>query len=478
MNRPRIAGTVPTVDAPNPAAPTPTALALVAPVALTALTAVLVLTVRHEGQVTDPSGLSWWYAACWLLFAAATWSLRHVPARRVVPLVMCGAVLVAVTGLVAAPRTSTDSFRYAWDGRVQAAGLSPYDRTPADPALTGLRDDWLFPRGERACAGPDRAPVGPGTCTRINRPQVHTIYPPVAEGYFLLVHVVSPPEARHKVLQTGAALLAVATTAALLVILRRRGDPRHAAYWAWCPAVPIEAVNNAHVDVLAVLLSVTALGVVVRHRAAGGALLGLAIAAKMLPAVLLPGALSGVRRLRDTGAVLLSAAVVVGLVYLPYVLVSHASVLGYLGGYAEEEGYGDSSAQARYALVRLVFPDSWALPLVVVAMLLMVAYVLRRGDPERPWSGALVVTGTAFLLMTPGYSWYALLLIALVALDGRWEWLTIAVAGAASYVTGRALGEVTVTVAYGLAAAAILTGWLLRRRQGRGAVRHLSYDIA
>ncbi|MFD8963872.1 hypothetical protein ACFV0C_02525, partial [Streptomyces sp. NPDC059568] len=241
---------------------------------LTALATTLALTIRKDGYYADPAGLSWWYAASWTLFAAAAWTLRKVPARQVVPLVLAGAAVVAATGLVAAPRTSTDSFRYAWDGRVQAAGISPYDHTPADPALTRLRDDWLFPHGA-ACTGPGRAPVAAGTCTRINRPQVPTIYPPVAEGYFLLVHELSPRDVRHKGLQTGAALLSVMTAGALLMILRRRGDPRNAAYWAWCPAVPVEAVNNAHVDVLAVLLSVVALGVVGRRRRRRGAEVGL-----------------------------------------------------------------------------------------------------------------------------------------------------------------------------------------------------------
>lgn len=455
MNRPR--------RPRRPRRPHPTRSTVVTTALLAALGAVLVATIRKDGYFADPLGLTWWYAASWALFAAAAAALRKVPARAVVPLVLAGSVVVAVTGLVAAPRTSTDSFRYAWDGRVQASGISPYDHSPADPALTGLRDGWLFPEGA-ACAGqPDLAPVTEGLCTRINRPQVHTIYPPVAEGYFLLVHALSPDEVRHKALQAGGAALSVGVTCALLPILRRRGDPRRAAYWAWCPAVPVEAVNNAHVDVLAVLLSVAALGVVGRRRVAGGVLFGLAVAAKLLPAVLLPGALAGVRSWRRAAAVLLPAGATVALVYLPYVLVSRSSVLGYLGGYAEEEGYEDAGARGRYALLRLVLPDDWALPAVAALMLAVVAYVWRRGDPERPWSAALSVTGTAFLLMTPGYSWYALLLIALVALDGRWEWLGVAMAGAAVYVTGRALGEHTGTVAYALAATAVLAGLLLRR---------------
>ncbi|WP_405804713.1 DUF2029 domain-containing protein [Streptomyces sp. NBC_00210] len=453
---------------------------------LAGLTAVLALTICKDGYFTDPTGLTWWYAACWALFAAAALAVRKAPVRHAVVLIVAGSVAVAATGLLAPPRTSTDSYRYAWDGRVQAAGISPYDHAPADPALAGLRDGWLFPTGT-GCTGPDRAPVpgpaGEAHCTRINRPQVHTIYPPVAEGYFLLVHELSPDGVRHKALQTGGALLSLATTAALLLVLRRRGDPRRAAYWAWCPLVPIEAVNNAHADVLGALLAVVGLAVLVRRRRiAGGALLGAAIVTKLLPAVVLPGALSGVRRVRDAAAVLLPAAAVVALSYLPYVLASDSSVLGFLGGYMEEEGYDDPSASNRFALLRLVLPDGLAPGAAVLVLLAVTVHVMWRGDPERPWNGALLVTGTAFLLLTPGYSWYALLLVALVALDGRWEWLAVAVAGAAKYV-GVYMGvkpDGLGTTVYAVAAIVALAGCVLRRgqvRQPRSATSGLGSHI-
>ncbi|MFD3679905.1 glycosyltransferase family 87 protein [Streptomyces sp. NPDC058613] len=447
---------------------------------LAALTAALVLTIRYDGLFTDPGGLFRWYAVCWALFAAALAALRRVPARYVTPLVVAGAVAVTVTGLVAPPRTSTDSYRYAWDGRVQSAGVSPYDHAPQDPAVARLRDTWLFPTGA-VCAGPDLAPV-PGTggapdCTRINRPAVPTIYPPVAEAYFLAVDRLSPAGARHKPLQAAAGLVSLGVTGSLLLILRRRGDdPRKAAYWAWCPAVAVEAVNNAHVDVLGVLLAVIGLGLVasraLSRRAAGGLLIGAAVATKLMPAVILPGALSGVRRVRDAAAVLLPAAAFAVVAYLPYVLLSRGSVFGYLGGYVEEEGYDDASAGSRYSLLRLVLPDAWAFSVLVAVVAGMCLYVMWRGDPRRPWSGALLVTGWAFVLLTPGYSWYALLLVALVALDGRWEWLGVALAGAAVYVLGPAVGHGAApgTLAYGAAAALVLVAaWLRRRAAARGA---------
>ncbi|WP_222871673.1 glycosyltransferase 87 family protein [Nonomuraea sp. PA05] len=421
---------------------------------LAALAAVLLRTV------TGPAGVGW-YLLAWALFASAAWVARRVPERRLAALVVGGGIVLAATGLAAPPSTSTDSFRYVWDGRVQAAGISPYERPPSDPALAGLRDGWLFPAG---CGG--LYPLPDGGCTRINRPTEPTIYPPVAQGYFLLVHWLSPDGARHQVLQAGGWVMAVV---ALLVLCRVAGA-RRAALWAWCPAVPVEAVNNAHVDMLGVLLVVLAFGAV-RGGAGRGALLGAAVAAKLLPATTLPGALSGVLSRdpvngrpgwRRAGSAVVPAGLVVALSYLPYVLASGGSVLGYLPGYLREERYDGGGT--RYAVLRLIVPDAWA-PYAAIALLALIALlVLRHGDPGRPWRGALLVSGSLLLLFTPGYSWYALLVVALAAMGGRWEWLGTALAGAVAYLDGD-LGPAF----YAAATLAVLIGWVARlpHRAGR-----------
>ncbi|MGW3042190.1 hypothetical protein ACWC9T_19650 [Kitasatospora sp. NPDC001159] len=48
--------------------------------------------------------------------------------------------------------------------------------------------------------------------------------------------------------------------------------------------------------------------------------------------------------------------------------------------------------------------------------------------------------------MTPSFSWYGLLVVALVALDGRWEWLAVPAAGQVLHPVG---GEDAQRVAYG-----------------------------
>ncbi|MFE3556156.1 hypothetical protein ACFXKW_14965 [Streptomyces sp. NPDC059193] len=86
----------------------------------------------------------------------------------------------------------------------------------------------------------------------------------------------------------------------------------------------------------------------------------------------------------------------------------------------------------------------------------------------------MLTTGIAFLLLTPGHSWYALLIVALVALDGRWEWLGIALAGAATYVTSRAFDHAYAvgTTAYAIAAAAVVISWATRRATPTARAEH------
>ncbi|WP_241968525.1 glycosyltransferase 87 family protein [Streptomyces sp. ICBB 8177] len=443
---------------------------------LAALTAATLATVATGGTLGDPGRLLPWYGVCWALFAGAAWAVREVPRRVAVPLVAVGAVALSLAALAAPPRTSDDMYRYAWDGRVQAAGISPYTYAPDAPRLAGLREQWLFPTGT-ACRGWDLHAAPGGVCTLINRPAVHTIYPPVAEAWYLVVHLASPPGSRWKPFQVAGAVLVVAVAWALVWALRRRGaDPRRAALWAWCPAVPFAAVNDAHVDTLGVLLLVVAFGVGAGGRR--GVPLGGAIAVKLLPGLALPGALSGVlapgrpRRWRELTCTTVAAVGAVALAYLPYVAASGTGVIGYLPGYLQEEGY-ESGDVGRFALLRLVLPDAWAGPVAIAVVVGVSSYVLRRGDPARPWRGALLVVGTAFLVTSPAYYWYALMVVGLVALDGRWEWLAVPAAGTVLYI-GNALrwhGLAPQAWPFGVAAAVVVAGAVLR---GRAATRHAS----
>jgi len=400
-------------------------------------------------------------AAAWLVFPAAVWLVVRTPPTQAVPLILAGAVLVQLIAVGWPPRSTDDLYRYAWDGRVQAAGIDPYQYVPVDPGLSHLRDDWLFPLDCR-----DRTPV----CTIMNHPTSPTIYPPVAEAFFLAVHVVSPPGSRWKPWQLAGALLALLTTVVVIVALRRAGrDPRWAALWAWCPLTVIEAGNAAHVDVLAALLVVAGLWCAASRKAvAGGVLLGAASAVKLYPALVLPATFR-----RRGIALCAAAAVTFAISYLPHVLTVGTKVLGYLPGYLNEEGYDGSG---RFAVLRLLLPGvppQVAAALGSVILATVAVHVARRTDPNQPWDGAVVLTGVAVLLAGANYPWYALVLVALIALSGRWEWLPAAAAAYLPYFVGalHLQQEPTKKLSYGAATALVLVLIVLRDSAGQSSRR-------
>src|ERR1700730_2208585 len=412
----------------------------------------------------------------WIAFIAAAWLLRKVPLRTSVVLILLGGIAIQVAAVSAPPQNSNDSYRYIWDGRVQAAGIDPYQYVPTATPLAGLRDEFLFHPGAQFCVSPayvghhPAADLAPG-CTRINRPTVPTIYPPVAEAYFLGVHYMHPADDSSTPIQVATALAAVLTTVLLLFGLGRLGrDVRMAALWSWCPTVALEAGNSAHVDVVAVGSTAAALLVLATARsrlstALCGVLLGLAIATKVTPALVVPAVL---RRRWMTVVVSASSAFLV--VYVPHVLAVGSKVVGFLPGYLQQEGYENGT---RFGIIGLVLTGKLALAMAVLILAAAAFAVLQFSDPDRPWQGALFMTAAALAVTTPRYQWYALLLVMLVALDGRPEWLAFAAGAyyAAEPQLGRYSlpGRLHLAVAYGLPVAVVAAGWLVRevvRRRG------------
>lgn len=414
--------------------------------ALLVLAGVLAGVVAGIGIVTPDRRLAYvaGLAVAWILFGVALLLLRRVPDRAVPAVVVGGTVALLIAALTDQPTTSTDSARYAWDGIVQTSGISPYRFAPADAHLAALRPDWLFPAPIASgpdgvdCPGLRAKPTqeidGRGAiCTAINRPSVPTVYPPVAEALFALVRLVVPRNAAYLPLQILGAVAVLATVALLLVALRHRGlDPRRAAAFGWCPFVLLEAGTNAHIDGTATLLAVGASLLVARGRpTAGGAVLGLAIATKVLPALV---AAPLVRRtpIRVAGA----AALVVAAVYLPHLLTVGEAVLGYLPGYLEEEGYDDGT---RSALLSAVLPPSAATVAAALLLAALAVAVLVRADPSDPWASQVLLIGGALLLASPRYGWYALLLVPFIVLSGRWEWFAAVLLFSAPVIAGEPL---------------------------------------
>jgi alpha-1,2-mannosyltransferase len=375
--------------------------------------------------------LVWLTALLWALFALSILALRHVRASAVAALVLIGSVAIGGAALLGPPNTSTDSARYAWDGIVQNAGVSPYEYVPADARLEHLRPDWLFPpsaissKGNEYCPGErimrNETPDGL-VCTAINRAQVPTIYPPTSELLFAAVRAITGPEPAYWPMQVLGLVLGLAVTGILLRALRRSGrDPRWAALWGWSPLLATEGITNSHIDIAGgLLLLVATLLATGGRRLWSGVALGAAIGVKLIPVIGSPALL------RRGGWRLVAASVATFLLlYVPYVAASGLAVIGFLPGYLDEGGYRTGS---RSLLVSMVVPGPAAT--IVAAGLIAVTAVLvwRKTDPADPFIGQVVMIGVTLLVVSPRFPWYALLLVPLVAMTGRWEWMAVPLA--------------------------------------------------
>jgi hypothetical protein len=181
----------------------------------------------------------------------------------------------------------------------------------------------------------------------------------------------------------------------------------------------------------------------------------------MTPVLVGPAVLR--RRWRD---VVLAAGGAVAVVYVPHVLAVGSKVVGFLPGYLQENGYGSG---VRFGLIGLLVSGRLATVIAVLVLAGTALAVLRFSDPDRPWRGAVVMTGTALAVTTPSYQWYAILLVMLVVLDGRPEWLAFAAGG---YLAAEpAMGRFTVphprAAGYGLAVLIVGAVWIARQISAR-----------
>ena len=335
-----------------------------------------------------------------LLTIVATRQAERAPPDRVLWLIFSVAILLRVYVLLFDPLLSSDIYRYIWDGRVQAAGINPYRYFPADPALASLRDAAIFPHINRV----DTAA---------------TIYPPVAQFFFLIVTRFGENVTTIRLAMLGCEAV---TVALIMLFLRRMNQPvtRVIAY-LWHPLPIWEIANGGHVDALMVALMLSGLWVATTGKALRGAAL-IAFSALVKPYV--APVLAGIWRPWNLKMPLVVIALTV-LCYLPYLSVGWG-VFGYLTkGYIAEEGISAGYELWPLALWRLVFGEHRGdvavyLVLATLALLLAAFAVAFRTDRNVASSlGSInMLLLLSLLLVSPNYPWYFLAVTPFVALCG------------------------------------------------------------
>lgn len=242
------------------------------------------------------------------LYCTAVYLIWRIPPghRATLILILVAAVVFRLTLLPLPPTLSNDIHRYRWEGRIQRAGLNPYEHAPSDPAvapyLTGLD----------AIPGKD----------------VSAAYGPAVEVSFHLAARWGESMA-FKLLSLLFDLLVIVF---VILLLRQRGSPaERVLIYAWSPLVVIEYAGSAHIDSMMVALLLLALWLN-QHKQPALSLASLTAAtlSKWTAGLLLP------LFLRQTNWRAWPVVVLVtGILYWPYLDAGPGLVAG-MGAYTEK----------------------------------------------------------------------------------------------------------------------------------------------
>ncbi|HXG64523.1 MAG TPA: hypothetical protein VNO70_05410 [Blastocatellia bacterium] len=380
----------------------------------------------------------WLYIAHFGFYLIACYAVLRSPARlprfvtlATVLIVIAFAVIFRLQLVDERPYLSSDTYRYIWDGRVQAAGVNPYRYIPSAPELAHLRDEKIYPLINRA----DYAP---------------TPYPPIAQAVYFLVQVVFPSSVTG--FKVAMSLFDIITIVAVMLALARAGfNPARAVIFAWHPLLIWEGAHSGHIESAFIcFLALALLAWSYRKPVLVGVALGLATMVKFYPALVLPafmyshqnkdsddgakpdgiaGWLAAIRSTLFSRPNLWMLAAFVGtiiLAYLPYLSVG-AGVLGYLPRELQEEGYEGGTRYFLFALIRQVAPVP-AMAFTVFAALALIGMGLWRLTRDKRGAadvarGAIALIGLFLLLSTPRYPWYFAWLLPYLCFAPRIGWL-------------------------------------------------------
>ena len=322
-----------------------------------------------------------------ILYFFASWlSLRTKDSRSLLLIILAFATLFRLAILFSPPYLSDDIYRYIWDGRVQAAGINPYRYIPADQSLADLRDEKIYPNINR-------------------RDYAHTMYPPIAEGSFLLITRLSESVTWMKAVLVGFEAITIWT---IIQLLTSFGFARQRVLiYAWHPLAIWEFAGSGHLDALAITFIALALLTRRKHaQTLTGVLLAGATCVKIFPAALFPALYT-----RKSWKMPLAFAATVLLVYVPYLSVGPMGVLGFLPGYASERGMVNGEQFFLLTVARQVFsvPTSVYLVFTVVVLGALSLWMMTKNqqtDDIGYLQNGLLISSVFIVLLSPHFSWY------------------------------------------------------------------------
>ncbi|WP_442505862.1 hypothetical protein SH528x_004674 [Novipirellula sp. SH528] len=261
------------------------------------------------------------FALAFAAYLGAIWIVwRSQQNGRMLKLVIGSAIVFRVVMLFSLPIQEVDIYRYLWDGAVTTAGVSPFRYSPQQVSSADIvtTDDQDL---QRLTEMRDRDPALAEILHRVHFPELPTIYPPTSQAVFAAANLTTPSAAslltRLFIMKACFVGFDIATLFVVIALLRACAKPvGFCVIYAWCPLLMKEVANSGHLDAVAVFLTTLAVYLVVcvlqrfplavceesdsesnaaapmrlpfAHSSLAGAVLALAVGAKLYPIILTP----------------------------------------------------------------------------------------------------------------------------------------------------------------------------------------------
>jgi Glycosyltransferase family 87 len=307
--------------------------------------------------------------------------------------ILIPALLFRFTVFWNAPTLSEDFYRYVWDGRVQNAGINPYQYPPEAKELERLRNESYAP---------------------INHKEFRTPYSAAAESFFHLFAWISSIPLIFKFFIAGFDLLLLELLRRLLIHENRKIS--WILIYAWHPLPILEFAGSGHMDILGIALLMAAYLLLIKqqHSLSGIAFAG-AVLTKYLPVLTFPWFI------RRGKWKFLIAGSIIGLLLLLQFYTSDLMMFSGALSYYKKWRFNDSLFGILYKLLGGAEParvTGMCITALVVAYCLIAKFSFYRS--------ALLAFGTVILFSPVVHPWYLCWILPFLAfhLNRAWLFLT------------------------------------------------------
>lgn len=346
---------------------------------------------------------------------------RRAPVWWIISVAVLGRLLFLPSELI----QSDDCYRYILDGQCLLAGINPFGHSPAQ-----LQAD---PPGQLLADDPVEALQ---VISRVNNPDVPTIYPPLALAVFAAGAALTPWQVHGQ--RWMFMLCDLATVVLLLGLLRRYNKPTGwIVLYAWNPLVIKEISNTAHVDSVVALWICVLVAVLVPGQdgnstdwkglkfgraVLAGIAAGAAVLAKLYPLLLVPCCVvfigRGRRWIANVMVMLVAAVALVTLCYWPFLSVGTESLTAGLRTYVVHWVNNPGA----FAVLGLMFDSPRPVSTAIVGLVALLAAVRLRRSTRGvdDLIQAMQITMLAWFLLAPAcFPWYAVGLVAVSVIRPR-----------------------------------------------------------